>query len=55
MVEANYFYLIDISIVNSYILFKKNNNSSSITQKNLRLEIVRAIMKKYNKIKLKFF
>ena len=43
-----FYHLIDVSIVNSFIIFKKINNTS-ITQKNYRLEIVREIIKKYNK------
>ena len=42
-----FYHLIDVSIVNSFIIFKKINNTS-ITQKNYRLEIVREIIKKYN-------
>lgn len=41
-----FFHLIDISIVNSYILYKKYNKSA-ITQKTFRLEIVKSIINKY--------
>ena len=42
-----FYHLIDVTIVNSFIIYKKINNTS-ITQKNYRLEIVREIIKKYN-------
>ena len=42
-----FYHLIDINNVNSFIIFKKINNSS-ITQKKYSLEIVREIIKKYN-------
>ena len=42
-----FYHLIDVSIVISFIIFKKLNNTS-ITQKDYRLEIVREIIKKYN-------
>ena len=40
-----FFHLLDISIVNSYILYKKYNKSA-ITQKTFRLEIVKSIINK---------
>jgi len=41
------FHLIDISIVNSFIIYKKVIGDKSISQKNFRLEIIRAIAYKY--------
>ena len=44
------FHLIDISIVNSFIIYKKITDDKTITQKNYRLEIIRAIAYKYGLI-----
>ena len=41
------FHLIDISIVNSFIIYKKVIEDKGMTQKNFRLEIIRAIAYKY--------
>ena len=37
-----------ISIVNSFIIYKKSEFNKGITQKQFRLDIVRAILKKYD-------
>jgi len=41
------FHLIDISIVNSFIIYKKVRDDKTITQKQFRLDIIRAISYKY--------
>ena len=43
-----FLHLIDISIVNSFIIYKKSEFNKGITQKQFRLDIVRAILKKYD-------
>ena len=48
MVEKNLFTSMDISIVNSFIIYKKSEFNKGITQKQFRLDIVGAILKKYD-------
>ena len=43
-----FLHLIDISIVNSFIIYKKSELNKGMTQKQFRLEIVRSIIKKYD-------
>ena len=43
-----FLHLIDISIVNSFIIWKKSELNKGMTQKQFRLEIVRSIIKKYD-------
>ena len=42
-----FFHLLDIVIVNSFIIYKKYLNAN-ITQKQYRIEIIKTIIKKYN-------
>ena len=42
-----FFHLLDIAIVNSFIIYKKYLNAN-ITQKQYRIEIIKTIIKKYN-------
>ena len=42
-----FFHLLDIAIVNSFIIYKKYLNAN-ITQKQYRNEIIKTIIKKYN-------
>ena len=42
-----FFHLLDIAIVNSFIIYKKYLNAN-ITQKQYRIKIIKTIIKKYN-------
>ena len=44
------YHLIDISIVNSFIIYRKATNDKNMTQKKFRLEIIKAISYKYSLI-----
>ena len=49
MVEADFFYLVDLRIINSFIIYKKYFKDSLLTQELYRLEIVKIILGKYDK------